>query len=66
MKIICINSKNRGFNSNLTTNKWYEVIKSRYECYFIKNDLGEQEWYDFDRFLTFEEFRDKRIKEILE
>lgn len=36
-----------------------------FSIYFIKNDLGYLEWYDFNIFLTIEKLRDKKIEEIL-
>ena len=61
-------------NDLLTKGKVYEVIKSndfklgivnQPDLYFIKHDNHANKWFNQNLFLTIEEYRDKKLNELL-
>ena len=65
MKVVCI--KNIGPHVDITIDKVYDVIEQRdqIDTYYIRNDKGQVYGYIKTRFITLEEFRENKIKEIL-
>jgi len=77
MKVICIDDVTDILNfgdgvKELTWGKEYEIIhfyqekEGRNQQVIIRNDKGINNDYRLSRFLTLEEFRDKRLNDILD
>ena len=62
-KVICINAE---CSFGLTEGKIYESYKGRYNSnkIYIKNDWSFSVSYNKTSFLTLEEFRDQKLKEL--
>jgi hypothetical protein len=75
MKVYCIDDE--GVHLSVTSGKWYEVVKvlksdSHYTLgypssdinlvYWIVNDYGQKRGIEKSKFLTIEEFREKKLK----
>ena len=68
MKVLCIEE---GFSNNLTTGKWYDVIRKTIDDghrieYGLINDMGFFSLYSFRYFQTMDEYRASQIDKILE
>lgn len=62
MKVICIDNKNR-YKPYLTIGKEYDCVKHTNDGYVILcNDFNY--WFPKKLFITLEEQRDKRLKDI--
>jgi hypothetical protein len=61
-KVVCYN--NNGFPKELTLFKKYEIILTFAGYYMVKNDLGKVQEYTMNRFISIQEWRDKKLKEI--
>jgi hypothetical protein len=66
MKIICINNSEiiNGPNELLTINKIYEAIKVSQGQYYIKDNSGEERWYNYNRFKDMAIVRQEKLKQI--
>ena len=62
MKLICIN--NFDATELLTINKTYEVIKNNKGQYLIKDNSGEERWYNANRFKDIATIREEKLKQI--
>ena len=70
MKVVYIDDTN---DDLLTKGKVYEVIKNNFkldivnqpDLYFIKHDNYGNRWFNQNLFLTIEEYRDKKLNELL-
>jgi len=71
MKVYCIDDE--GVHLSVKYGKWYEVVKvlksaSDYDIehinlvYWIVNDYGQKRGIEKSKFLTVEEFREKKLK----
>ena len=65
MKVVCIKSDR---NNKVTVGKTYDtmdinVILSKLN-YYIEDDLGDRSLFDTRMFITLEEFREKRLKNL--
>lgn len=73
MKLICKKSGPTKDRLNLTIDKEYEVIKTRYcrfdnskaQSYRVVNDDGKECYYDASMFMSKEEIREIVLKKIL-
>jgi len=66
MKLMCIkNNREFGYH-NLTIGKKYHVytLSMNTKICTVINDIGRMYSYSTDFFITLEEYRDKRLKEI--
>jgi hypothetical protein len=60
-----LRSRPENQNKELTLNKQYEVIESsNLWGYNIINDLGELQFYNKNRFITLEDFRNDKLDEL--
>ena len=76
MKIICINNSDilNGPIELLTINKTYEVIKNSKDQYwlgrrpslwvYIKDNSGEERWYNDNRFKDITTIRKEKLKQL--
>ena len=67
MRLICINnySLEIGTTASITLGKIYESIESfSFKDYFITNDSGFKSWEQKENFITLEEFREQKLKEL--
>ena len=66
MKIICINNSGilNGPIELLTINKTYEVIKNSRGQYYIKDNTGEERWYNDSRFKDIATIRKEKLKQL--
>lgn len=66
MKIICINNSDilNGLIELLTINKTYEVIKNSKDQYYIKDNSGEERWYNDNRFKDITTIRKEKLKQL--
>lgn len=67
MKLICINNSSLeiGTTAPITPGKIYESIESfSSKDYFITNDAGFKSWEIKENFITLEEFREQKLKEL--
>ena len=66
MKVKCINNSGilNGPIELLTTNKTYEVIKNSQGQYLIKDNSGEERWYNDNRFKDIAIVRQEKLKQI--
>lgn len=70
MKVICINDRNSigGKSTNYTEGKWYEVMNSKdfnnNYMFYIKSDNGTYPAVERSKFMTLEEYRNSKLKEI--
>lgn len=66
MKIICINNSGilNGPIELLTINKTYEAIKISQGQYYIKDNSGEERWYNDNRFKDMSIVRQEKLKQI--
>lgn len=69
MKVLCINDRNAigGKSVNYTKDKWYEVISGNPKVdfmFYIKSDNGTTPAVERNKFITLEEFRNNRLKEL--
>jgi hypothetical protein len=66
MKIICINNSEiiNGPIELLTINKIYEAIKVSQDQYYIKDNSGEERWYNYNRFKDMAIVRQEKLKQI--
>ena len=66
MKIICINNSGilNGPIELLTINKTYEVIKNSKGQYYIKDNTGEERWYNDNRFKDIATIRKEKLKQL--
>lgn len=69
-KIVCINNKPmKGVNEktqNLTIGKVYETYdRPDYSSVVVINDIGNEVNYSSHRFITIEEWRERKLNEIL-
>ena len=62
MKVVCIENCHKEFA--LTFEKTYEVIEVEENTYFLCDDLGNRCHFFKERFLTLEEFRNKKLVEL--
>lgn len=69
MKVICVDNKIIGYDYKkiflpLTIGKTYEYAHEYEYSYIIKDDSGLGRYYQKYFFITLEEYRNKRLKEI--
>jgi hypothetical protein len=66
MKIICINNSDilNGLNELLTIDKTYETIKISQGQYYIKDNSGEERWYNDNRFKDIATIRKEKLKQL--
>lgn len=66
MKVKCINNSGilNGPIELLTTNKTYEAIKISQGQYLIKDNSGEERWYNDNRFKDIAIVRQEKLKQI--
>jgi hypothetical protein len=66
MKIICINNSGiiNGPIKLLTINKIYEATKVSQDQYYIKDNSGEERWYNYNRFKDMAIVRQEKLKQI--
>lgn len=66
MKIICINNSDilNGPIELLTINKTYDVIKESQGQYYIKDNSGEERWYNDNRFKDITTIRKEKLKQL--
>lgn len=66
MKVKCINNSGilNGPIELLTINKTYEVIKNSQGQYLIKDNSGEERWYNDNRFKDIAIVRQEKLKQI--
>ena len=66
MKIICINNSGilNGPIELLTINKTYEVIKNSRGQYYIKDNTGEERWYNDNRFKDIATIRKEKLNQL--
>ena len=66
MKIICINNSGiiNGPIELLTINKIYDAIKVSQDQYYIKDNSGEERWYNYNRFKDMAIVRQEKLKQI--
>ena len=76
MKVFCIKHSGADSYKYLTKGKWYEVnvdetdkygtFPNGEKSYLIqKDDIGLANWHMIDQFITEQEYRDIKLKEIL-
>ena len=61
MKVVCI--KECSFKL-LTINKIYEATKVSQDQYYIKDNSGEERWYNYNRFKDMAIVRQEKLKQI--
>jgi hypothetical protein len=65
MKVVCIKSDR---NNKVTVGKTYDTININVILsqlnYYIEDDLGDKVLFDTRLFITLEEFREKRLKNL--
>lgn len=66
MKIVCINNSDilNGLIELLTINKTYEVLKTSQGQYYIKDNSGEERWYNDNRFKDIATIRKEKLKQL--
>jgi hypothetical protein len=66
MKIVCINNSDilQGTIELLTINKTYEVLKTSQGQYYIKDNSGEERWYNDNRFKDISTIRKEKLKQL--
>ena len=66
MKLICINNSEilNGPIKLLTINKTYEGIKITQDQYYIKDNSGEERWYNANRFKDIATIRKEKLKQL--
>jgi hypothetical protein len=66
MKLICINNSGilNGPIELLTINKTYEAIKISKGQYYIKDNSGEERWYNDNRFKDISTIRKEKLKQL--
>ncbi len=66
MKIICINNSGilNGPIELLTINKAYEIIKNSRGQYYIKDNTGEERWYNDNRFKDIATIRKEKLNQL--
>lgn len=70
MKIVCINNSNKmsGIINDpialLTINKTYEAIEISQNQYYIKDNSGDERWYNQNRFKDVAIVRQEKLKQI--
>jgi hypothetical protein len=66
MKLICINNSEiiNGPIELLTINKTYEAIKISQGQYYIKDNSGDERWYNTNRFKDIATIREEKLKQI--
>jgi hypothetical protein len=68
-KVLCINDKNSiGLkSSSYTKGKWYVVLETGYDSnhqFYIKSDSGLHPAVERKNFMTLDEYRNNKLKEI--
>jgi len=62
MKVVCIDDS---INDNmLTLGKTYEVMSDDGVQYLIKHDVGGHRWFNQSRFITLQEDRQNKLKQL--
>lgn len=70
MKIVCINNSSKmsgiinGPIALLTINKTYEAIEISQNQYYIKDNSGDERWYNKNRFKDVAILRQEKLKQI--
>jgi len=66
MKLICINNSGiiNGPIELLTIDKTYEAIKVSQDQYYIKDNSGDERWYNDNRFKDIATIRQEKLKQI--
>jgi hypothetical protein len=66
MRIICINNSGiiNGPIELITINKTYDIIKFKKGQYFIKDNSGEERWYNDNRFKDMAIVRQEKLQQI--
>lgn len=66
MRVLCINDSGilNGPIELLTINKTYEVIENSQNQYYIKDNSGEERWYNQSRFEDISIIRQKKLKQL--
>ena len=66
MKIVCINNSGiiDGPIALLTINKTYETIEISQNQYYIKDNSGDERWYNQNRFKDVAIVRQEKLKQI--
>lgn len=66
MKVKCINNSGilNGPIELITINKTYEAIKISQGQYYIKDNSGEERWYNDNRFKDIAIVRQEKLKQI--
>lgn len=66
MKIVCINNSGiiDGPIALLTINKTYEAIEISQNQYYIKDNSGDERWYNQNRFKDVAIVRQEKLKQI--
>ena len=66
MKIVCINNSGiiDGPIALLTINKTYEAIEISQNQYYIKDNSGDERWYNKNRFKDVAIVRQEKLKQI--
>ena len=66
MKLICISNSNRNdrLRLNLTVGKVYDGEIDDWGSYIVRNDAGEINPYSKRTFITLDEWREEKLKEI--
>lgn len=66
MKIVCINNSDilNGLIELLTINKTYEVVRASKGQYYIKDNSGEERWYNDNRFKDIATIRKEKLKQL--
>jgi hypothetical protein len=66
MKLICINNSGiiNGPIELLTINKTYEAIKTFRGQYYIKDNSGDERWFNSNRFKDIATIREEKLKQI--
>ena len=66
MKVVCINNSDilNGLIELLTINKTYEVVRESKGQYYIKDNSGEERWYNDNRFKDITIIRKEKLKQL--
>lgn len=66
MKVVCINNSDilNGLIELLTINKTYEVVRESKGQYYIKDNSGEERWYNDNRFKDITTIRKEKLKQL--
>ena len=66
MKIVCINNSGiiDGPIALLTINKTYEAIEISQNQYYIKDNSGDERWYNQNRFKDVAIVRQEKLKQL--